>query len=161
MKSLLLVPVLVGLLAPHDFFVSILTIRHTPTSQTLDLTWQMTAHDIEHALENVALLKLNSDKEHPKADSILNAYFQEHLVMSMNGDPLSWTWVGRELEGETLFCYLQVNDVDSLGALTVSNTLLQDLYYEQQNIVHVEQIGRPTRSNTFILNTPAVTFSAP
>lgn len=86
MKSLLLVPVLVGLLAPHDFFVSILTIRHTPTSQTLDLTWQMTAHDIEHALENVALLKLNSDKEHPKADSILNAYFQEHLVMSMNGD---------------------------------------------------------------------------
>jgi hypothetical protein len=60
MKSLLLVPVLVGLLAPHDFFVSILTIRHTPTSQTLDLTWQMTAHDIEHALENVALLKLNT-----------------------------------------------------------------------------------------------------
>jgi hypothetical protein len=69
--------------------------------------------------------------------------------------------VGRELEGETLFCYLQVNDVDSLGALTVSNTLLQDLYYEQQNIVHVEQAGRPTRSHTFILNTPAVTFSAP
>ncbi|MBK9416327.1 MAG: hypothetical protein IPN62_03320 [Flavobacteriales bacterium] len=161
MKSLLLVPVLVGLLAPHDFFVSILTIRHTPTSQTLDLTWQMTAHDIEHALENVALLKLNSDKEHPKADSILNAYFQEHLVMSMNGDPLSWTWVGRELEGETLFCFLQVNHVDSLGALTVSNTLLQDLYYEQQNIVHVEQVGRPMRSHTFILNTPAVTFSAP
>jgi hypothetical protein len=121
----------------------------------------MTAHDIEHALENVALLKLNSDKEHPKADSILNAYFQEHLVMSMNGTPLSWTWVGRELEGETLFCYLQVNDVDSLGALTVSNTLLQDLYYEQQNIVHVEELGRSTRSHTFILNTPAVTFSAP
>lgn len=161
MKSLLLVPVLVGLLAPHDFFVSILTIRHTPTSQTLDLTWQMTAHDIEHALENVALLKLNSDKEHPKADSILNAYFQEHLVMSMNGDPLSWTWVGRELEGETLFCFLQVNNVDSLGALTVSNTLLQDLYYEQQNIVHVEQVGRPMRSHTYCLNALAVTYAAP
>jgi hypothetical protein len=160
-KSLLLVLCLTLPVAPHDFFLSILTIRHDPNTRTLDLTWQMTAHDIEHALENVALLKLNSDKEHPKADSILNAYFQEHLVMSMNGTPLSWTWVGRELEGETLFCYLQVNDVDSLGALTVSNTLLQDLYYEQQNIVHVEELGRPTRSHTFILNTPAVTFSAP
>ena len=161
MKSLLLALSLSLPVAPHDFFLSILTIRHDANSRTLDLTWQMTAHDIEHALENVALLKLNSDNEHPQADSILNAYFQDHLVMSMNGDPLSWTWVGRELEGETLFCFLQVNNVDSLGALTVSNTLLQDLYYEQQNNVHVEQVGRPKRSHTFILITPAVTFSAP
>jgi hypothetical protein len=158
-KSLLLALFLAWPVAPHDFFLSILTIRHDPKARTLDLTWQMTAHDIEHTLENVALLKLNSDKEHPKADSILNAYFQEHLVMSMNGTQLTWSWVGRELEGETLFCYLQVNDVDSLGALTVSNTLLQDLYYEQQNIVHVEQVGRPTRSHTFIVNAPDYTFS--
>ena len=65
--------------APHDFFISILTIQHDPNARTLDLTWQMTAHDVEHALSNVAELKLTPTKEHPKADSLLNAYFHEHL----------------------------------------------------------------------------------
>jgi len=159
MKSFLLAICISAAFAPHDFFLSILTMRYAPEAKTLDLTWRMTAHDIEHALENVAALKLNSEREHPKADSILNAYFHEHLRLTMNGKPLDWTWVGKELESENLYCYLQVEGVENLGDLIVSNTLLQDLYYEQQNIVHLEQVGRPTRSHTFIINTPAFTFN--
>ena len=157
-KSLLLTLCVISTVAPHDFFLSILTIRHDPESETLDLTWQMTAHDIEHALENVAFLKLNSAQEHPKADSILNAYFHEHLHLSMDGTALDWTWVGREMEGETLFCYLQVNDVHSLGELRVTNSLLQDLYYEQQNIVHLEAPGQKVLSHTFLTQGKAHTF---
>ena len=81
MKILMFTLALAAALAPHDFFVSILTIRHTPTTRTLDLTWRITTHDLEHALENVAQLKLGSVQEHPKADSILNAYFKLHLVL--------------------------------------------------------------------------------
>lgn len=133
----------------HDFYVSILTIRHVPESRSLDLTWRITAHDIEHAVENVASLKLASAQEHPKTDSILTAYLQEHLRLQCNGLPCAWDWVGRELDGETLYCYLQVTGVDSLQSLDLSNTLLQDLFYEQQNLVHVEWGNRPIRSHTF------------
>lgn len=149
MHLLLLALLTSGTLAVHDFFVSILTIRHSPATQTLDLTWRITAHDIEHALENVALLKLGSDKEHPKADSILNAYFHQHLVL-MQDKQLTWTWIGKELDGETLYCYLQVDSITSPKDLLVQNTLLQDLFYEQQNLVHVEGDKLPTRSHTFI-----------
>lgn len=142
--------ILASILGAHDFFLSILNIRHSPGTETLDLTWQMTAHDIEHALENVAFLKLNSAQEHPKADSILNAYFHEHLQLSMDGEALEWSWVGREMEGENLFCFLQVKGVPTLGELRIANTLLQDLYYEQQNIVHLEAPGQKVRSHTFI-----------
>lgn len=150
--------ILASVLGVHDFFLSILTIRHNPQSETLDLTWQMTAHDIEHALENVAYLKLNSPQEHPKADSILNAYFHEHLQLSLDGEPLDWTWVGRELEGENLFCYLQVQGVHRISKLHVANTLLQDLYYEQQNIVHLEVPGQKVLSHTFLTQGKAHTF---
>lgn len=151
--------ILASVLGVHDFFLSILTIRHNPESETLDLTWQMTAHDIEHALENVAYLKLNSPQEHPQADSILNAYFHEHLQLSMDGEPLDWTWVGRELEGENLFCYLQVQGVHRIGKLRIANTLLQDLYYEQQNIVHLEVPGQKVLSHTFLTQGKAHTFA--
>ncbi|MBK9273229.1 MAG: hypothetical protein IPM49_01650 [Flavobacteriales bacterium] len=149
MKASLLALFLTGALSVHDFFVSILTIRHSPATQTLDLTWRITAHDIEHALENVAPLKLGSDREHPKADSILNTYFRQHLVL-MQEEQLTWTWIGKELDGETLYCYLQVDSITSPKDLLVQNTLLQDLFYEQQNLVHVEGEKLPTRSHTFI-----------
>lgn len=157
MKVLLLAFALLG--TAHDFFVSILTIRHVRSTRTLDLTWRITAHDIEHALENVAPLKLASAQEHPKADSILCAYLNEHLHLTLNEQPLSWTWIGRELDGETLYCYLQVNDVGSLGTLTVKNTLLQDLFYEQQNLVHVERENMPVRSHTFVQGGGPYTFT--
>ncbi len=157
MKAFLLALLLFGSLAAHDFFVSILTIRHTPATQTLDLTWRITAHDIEHTLEDVALLKLGSDREHPKADSILNAYFERHLVL-MQEKQLHWRWIGKELDGETLYCYLQVDSIATPNDLLVRNTLLQDLFYEQQNLVHVEGAGLPTRSHTFVHGSGPHTF---
>ena len=81
MKLSLLTLFLFGTIGLHDFFISILTIRHKSDTHTLDLTWRITAHDLEHALESVAPLKLGSDKEHPKADSLINAYFNQHLVL--------------------------------------------------------------------------------
>ena len=143
---------------PHDFFVSILTIRHSPTTRTLDLTWRMTAHDIEHALEPRAQLKLGSTKEHPKADSLLNRYCMEHLTLFQQRQ-LTWKWVGKELDGETLYCYLQVEGVSTPNDLMVANSLLQDVFAEQQNLVHVEGEKLPTRSHTFVRGSNSHTFT--
>ena len=145
-------------LTAHDFFVSILTIRHKPETKTLNLTWRMTAHDIEHALSARGELKLGSAKEHPKADSLLNRHFMEHLTLFQEKQ-LTWKWIGKELDGETLYCYLQVEGITTLNDLMVSNTLLQDVFAEQQNLVHVEGEKMPTRSHTFIRGSSPHTFT--
>ncbi len=159
MKALFLALGLAGAAPIHDFFVSILTIRHKAETRTLDLTWRITAHDVEHAFESTAPLKLGSDKEHPKADSLLNDYFKHHLVLFLEDKQLSWQWVGKELDGETLYCYLQVTDVSTLNDLIVQNTLLQDVFAEQQNLVHVEGKKMPARSHTFIRGSSPHTFT--
>lgn len=150
MKAFLLAGSLLATAVPHDFFVSILTIRHSPGAKTLDLTWRITAHDIEQAMASRGELKLGSTKEHPKADSLLNRYFIEHLTLFQEDKQLTWKWVGKELDGETLYCYLQVESVSTPNGLMVSNTLLQEIFPEQQNLVHVEGEKVPTRSHTFI-----------
>lgn len=159
MKALLLAIILSAIVAPHDFFVSILTIRHKAETKTLDLTWRMTAHDVEHALENVAVLKLGSQKEYPKADSVISAYCKQHLVLLQKDHQLDLKWIGKELDGETLYCYLQVEGVDTPNGLMVSNTLLQDVFTDQQNLVHLEGEKIPTRSHTFILGSSPHTFT--
>ena len=159
MKALLLSTGLLLAAIPHDFFVSILTIRHKAEARTLDLTWRMTAHDIEHAFESTAALKLGSDKENPKADSLLNDYFKHHLILFQGDKQLSWKWVGKELDGETLYCYLQVDDISTPNDLMVQNTLLMDVFSEQQNLVHVEGEKMPARSHTFIRGSSPHTFT--
>lgn len=159
MKTLLITIALCSSFVVHDFFVSILTIHHKPGTRTLDLTWRITAHDAEHALENRAELKLGSAKEYPKADSLLNRYFMEHLVLFQEDHQLAWKWIGKELDGESLYCYLQVEGIDSPKDLTVSNTLLQEVFAEQQNLVHVEGEKMPTRSHTFVRGAGAHTFT--
>ena len=144
---------------PHDSYVSILTIHFSMENKELDLTWRMTAHDIEHALESVAPLKLGSAKENPKADSLLNRYCMEHLILFQEDKQMSWKWMGKELDGEALYIYLQVERVYTPNDLIVSCTLLQDVFAEQQNLVHVEGEKMPTRSHKFVRGSALHTFT--
>jgi len=157
---LLLSALLVAPLASHDYYVSILTIRHNPESATLDLTWRMTTHDIEHNLlpeSGDRDLKLGTTKELSEADSLLATYLLRHLELRMDGVPLVVQYLGKEVEMDDLYCYLQVEGVPRLGTLTVKNTLLQDLFDEQENVVHLEVGGR-TRSHSFLIGATPHTF---
>ena len=144
MKSLLLALLLPTVLVAHDYFMSICTIRHDADGKILQITWRMTTHDIEHALladakgEN---LKLGTDKEPAFADSILAAYLTSHLRLEMDGKPLALRYLGKEVEMEDMYCYLQVDGVSELHPITVSCSLLFDMFEEQQNVVHLETKG--------------------
>ena len=160
MKTLLLALGSIGALLLHDYYVSICTIRHNPETATLDITWRMTTHDIEHTLlpeSGDRDLKLGTEKELPEADSLLAGYLLRHLKLSMDGQPLQAKYLGKEVEHDDLFCYLQVEGIPTLSALTVHATLLQDLFDEQENVVHLESGGK-TRSHSFLINAVPYTF---
>jgi hypothetical protein len=146
--------------ALHDYYVSICTIRHNPETRTLDITWRMTTHDIEHTLlpeSGDRNLKLGTDKELPEADSLVAGYLLRHLQLRMDGTPLNIRYLGKQVEMDDLYCYLQVDDVEHLGVLSVHATLLQDLFDEQENVVHLEAGGK-TRSHSFLSNAVPYTF---
>jgi len=143
--------------APHDSFISILTIHHNAEKKELELTWRMTAHDIEYALEPQGRLQLASPHELPKADSLINAYLNDHLLLDFHGQPLHWKWIGKELQGEDLFCYMEIDSIPDPEGLTVSNTLLQDVFGDQQNIVHLE-MPTVTYTHAFLRDQQPFTF---
>lgn len=160
MKTLLLALGSIGALLLHDFYVSICTIRHNPETRTLDITWRMTTHDIEHTLLSESGdrdLKLGTERELPEADSLIAGYLLRHLKLSMDGQPIEPRYLGKQVEFDDLYCYLQMEGIPTLGALTVHNTLLQDLFDEQENVVHLEAGGK-TRSHSFLINGAPYTF---
>lgn len=167
MKPLLLsalFPICLGMapLVPHDFYVSILTIHHDPDKRALELTWRMTTHDLEDALEAISGEdpQLGSAFEAPDADTLIARYLRQHLRLSKGEAPLRVTYLGKEVELETLFCYLQVDSIRSTEGLTVQCDLLQERFPDQVNEVHVEtQEG--TESNNFLTGSQPFTFGMP
>lgn len=160
MKTLLLgAALLCASWAPHEFYASILTVHHNAKDRTLDLTCQLTAHDIEDVWEPAIELKLGSPNEYPQADSLLNAYFRKHIALSIGDRALTWNWIGKELQGEDLYCYMQVTGVDGLNEVKVKDDLLQEVFPKQQNIVHVEEEGKRTLSHTFVRGSSPHTFT--
>lgn len=155
---------LLGPLVPHDFYVSILTIHHDPDEQTLELTWRMTTHDLEDALEGISGEdpQLGGPFEAPDADTLIARYLRQHLSLTKGKDglPLRLTYMGKEVEMETLFCYLQVDSVRSTEGLTVQCDLLQERFPDQVNEVHVET-REGTESNNFLTGSQPFTFGMP
>ncbi|MCB0778663.1 MAG: hypothetical protein KDC03_03820, partial [Flavobacteriales bacterium] len=76
--------------------------------------------------------------EDPRADSLIASYLQRHLRLELHGQRLQPRYLGKEVDLETTYAYLEVDGIADPEGLTVLNTLLQDLFLEQQNIVHLE-----------------------
>lgn len=154
-KILALLALLVAV--PHDFFISILTIKHEPDRAQLHLTWRMTTHDVEHALEpsiGGKKLHLGTDLQHPQADSLLRSYVLSHLHLKIDGRPVEVEYLGREVEMDDMYCYLLVEDVKELSSIEVNCTLLHDMFEEQENAVHVEANGSKLTHSFLILSKP-------
>ena len=125
----------------HDHFVSITTININDNSKKIELTIQLTAHDIEHYFEKEKnfQLHLGTAKENPKADVLLSDYIQNHLTISLDDKPVLIKYLGKETKlDETLWLYFEGDLPNSLPSIEIKNDILLQSFENQQNIIHIE-----------------------
>jgi hypothetical protein len=54
---------------------------------------------------------------------------------------MEWRWVGKEVESDLTFCYLELYRKPDFVSLTLTNDLLLAYFPEQQNIVDLSVMG--------------------
>ena len=122
----------------HPLYISVTEFNHNAKENLLEVSCKMYADDCETTLRQ--LTKTNVDITHPKdvkqLEKILNDYVQKHLQLKVNGKAVSMQYVGYEKENESVYCYLQVNDVKSVKKVEATNSLLYDMYNTQISIMH-------------------------
>ncbi len=123
---------------PHPLFVSVTELTHNTKENIVEVSCKMFADDCEKTLEQMT--KTDVDISHPKdvkqLEKWLNEYIQKHLQMKVNGKPATLQWVGYEKESESVWCYLQVNDIKAVKKLELTNSLLYDMYNTEISIMH-------------------------
>lgn len=122
----------------HPFYVSVTEFNHNAKEGIIEISCKMFADDCENTLKQQT--KTNVDITNPKdvkqLEKILNDYIQKRLQLKVDGKPVVLQWVGYEKENESVWCYLQVNDIKTVKKLEITNSLLYDLYNTQIGIMH-------------------------
>lgn len=128
----------------HKFYMSLTEIEHNPRTQSLECTMHLFTDDLELALETFSGLDLNLGlpNEHPKTDSILHAYINTYLEVTVNGKKVATKVLGKEVEIDKTYCYVEVMKQPQISTIAIRNLIFMEIYNEQKNIVHVRAHGK-------------------
>jgi hypothetical protein len=131
----------------HPFFVSVVEINHNATEKTLEISVRIFTDDFENTL-NTRFPGNKVDLYHPTkgaTDSLMSRYIREKLNLKVNGKQMNMTYIGFERVEESIWCYMEIDNVPVVNQLHVSNKLLYEYKKEQINMQHVT-VGKERKS---------------
>ena len=135
---------------PHKHYISLTQIEYAPTEKSLQITMRFFIDDLEKAVggrfdKNLALA---TPDEMKNADVYIERYLENKFKIWLNGTELSPKYLGKQYEDDQVFFFLEVDKVDNIEILEVQNSMLMEVYEEQQNYIKL-RIGEVDK--TFIL----------
>lgn len=124
--------------------MSLTEIEYNPRTQALECTMHLFTDDMEKALETFSGLDINLGlpDEHPKTDSVMRAYLNTYFAIAVNNKGSALQYIGKEVEIDKTYCYVEVINQPSIQAVKIHNQILMDIYSDQKNIVHVRANGK-------------------
>ncbi len=138
---LLLLPL--GLWA-HPLHVSLCQVDFNPKEKTLQISVKIFADDLLNALkrQKVQDLFLGEENEDPKSDEYIFNYLKSNLAFIVNGNKSDYRYIGKEMEDDAVWCFVQINNITDLKKIEVNNRVLTEVFNDQNNIVEVNRNGK-------------------
>lgn len=130
--------------AVHPFYVSVCQVDHNPDTGALEMSFRIFMDDLELALETMGTerLRLGTERESEKADHYIGRYLARHVVIEINGRSVSTAFLGKEVDPDAIWCYMEVENIPVLESMTMTNSLLLETFEDQVNLVHVNANGQ-------------------
>ena len=127
----------------HKIHLSNTTIVYKPTN-TVEITIRCFVTDIESTVEklNNITLELGNERELKDADTYLKEYLLDNFKMEINKKQVNINYLGKEVEKDIIFFYLEITDVSKISKITIENTILLKIFDDQQNIIRLEINGK-------------------
>ena len=81
-------------------------------------------------------LIIDSKKSSYNIDSLIFMYIKQKLVIAINGNRKELSWVGKEIENDITWCYLEIINVGNFSKVSIENKLFLAIFDDQLNICH-------------------------
>ncbi len=137
--TLLLLPLSLRAAVPvHEFHTSFMTIEQNREEKLLEITLKVFTHDLVPTLT----ARLNKQIDLGAGDEIdteIIKYIREHFSLkTAKGETPEFEWVGKELDAQVVYFYLEIPFEGELENATVSNSLFFERFKQQINYVSLK-----------------------
>jgi len=131
--------ILLSAFVAHDFHLSKTEVRYKEDISAVQVSTHIFIDDLEMVLAEYghADLELFTKRENPKADQFIYEYIQASLLIEVDGRPLEFEWVGKEISEDlaAVWCYLEIPNVQIREEMHLLNKVLHDVFDDQKNVV--------------------------
>ena len=124
----------------HKYYVSVTQIEYVKKQQSVQIISRIFLDDFEDVLQARYNEKpfLGPQMETEDANFYIERYLKTKMIMKINGEEKTLNFIGKEYENDIVVCYLEIEGVKNIDTFEIENTVLFDLYAEQQNIVRTK-----------------------
>ena len=148
---LLLILPTMAFTSAHKFYLSVTEVNYASEQKSLQITTRIFVDDFQNLLQkryskNLALIK---GENNPRVNKYITRYFSEKLKFSIENQELKMNFIGKRYEDDLIICYFEIPNVKEFKTISVSNSLLLDLFEEQKNLVHITK-GSETKSKMLL-----------
>ncbi|MEZ4775940.1 MAG: DUF6702 family protein [Bacteroidia bacterium] len=125
--------------ASHPFYLSVTEIDYNTDNQSLEVSIKLFTDNL-----NQALIKQGNSPETAgeTTDIQVQNYLKEKLVVTVNGKPVEFEFLGKEVLPDVTWCYLEGKNIPAIKNIKVKNLMLLEVFDSQKNIVHLDIAGR-------------------
>ncbi len=136
----------------HKYYISVTQVEYVKDKKAVQIISRVFIDDLEKALrynydENITLDEKNDTEA---TNAYLEKYINTNLKVSINKQPATLQFVGKEYDGDIVRFYVEVVDIQNVKSLEVSNEMLFAVCPDQQNIVKTKI---NSKQKSFILTT--------
>lgn len=142
-KSLLLLGLVVLFVSSssfdfHKFYVSITQVQFVPAKKRIEITSRIFQDDLNKILEKKYQKKIliHNTTANSEEQLVLKKYLNDNLKIKVDGKLKPIQFHIAEIEEDVVVVYLSITDVKNIANLEIQNSILIDLYTDQQNIMH-------------------------
>lgn len=131
----------------HKYYLSLTQIQFKQDAKSVQIIINVFMDDIELALNkdyNIDL-QLTTEKELPNNDTYFTTYLNEKLHIKIDNVEKRFTYIGKEYDGDLVYFYLEIENIEHLNTLEISNKILTKHFPTQQNLVKMK-VGKKNKS---------------
>ena len=151
----LLSGLLLTLVSVHPLHISVTDIAYDEKEKELEIIMRVFTDDLETAVR-AARQNESIDILSPKGattDQLVKEYILPHFEVTLDGKKQDNIYLGHEVEGEAILCYIQIAKVRKWKTIGVRNAVIQEVYDDQSNLINVT-VGGVVRSLRLMKNQP-------
>ncbi len=126
----------------HTYHTSLTRIDYNVKEKLVEISIHLFTHDLIPALERQSKKSIDLEKT-TDIDKIMFEFVNRNFVLTDKNDKAkTLVFVGKEIQADTVFVYVQADSSEGLESFNLKNTFFFDAYPEQTNLVIARYAGK-------------------